>query len=52
MADDFYEAVKKQHPATPVHMTIQPGPHGFDGNTPLDADWVQAGCKFIDGVWP
>lgn len=49
---NFVEQMKKAHPSTPLHVSIQPGSHGFDCMTTLHEDWVKEGCKFVEKYWP
>ncbi|GLA62231.1 hypothetical protein AtubIFM55763_003541 [Aspergillus tubingensis] len=51
-ATNFVEQMKKTHPNTPFHLSVQPGSHGFDCMSTLDEEWVKEGCKFVERYWP
>ncbi|THZ98364.1 alpha/beta-hydrolase [Aureobasidium pullulans] len=49
---NFVNKVKKLLPQTPMHVSMEPGEHGFDGGVPLDEKWVQDGLSFVSQYWP
>jgi acetyl esterase/lipase len=50
----FEKAVKEKLPETKLHLTYQPGDHGFDNveSIGLETDWVKEGVDFIAKYWP
>ncbi|KAI5193523.1 alpha/beta-hydrolase [Aureobasidium subglaciale] len=49
---NFVNKVRKTLPETPMHISLQPGEHGFDGEVGLDEKWVQEGLSFVLQYWP
>lgn len=50
----YVEALRKAHPDAEIHVSYQPGDHGFDGDPSvnLESDWVKEGLSFIGKYWP
>lgn len=51
ISEKFIDKLKVVHPETPVHYTVQPGPHGFDAENVITDAWVKEGCDFIGKYW-
>ncbi|KAF2484923.1 Alpha/Beta hydrolase protein [Neohortaea acidophila] len=50
----FVHKLRTTSPANKIHLTYEPGMHGFDNeaNATLDTEWVRSGLTFIGDFWP
>lgn len=50
----YEKALREKLPNTKLHVSYQPGDHGFDNDpsVSLNTDWVKEGVAFIEQFWP
>ena len=50
----YEKALKEKLPSAKLHVSYQPGDHGFDNDpsVSLQSEWVKEGVKFIEKSWP
>jgi acetyl esterase/lipase len=50
----YEKALKEKLPGAKLHVSYQPGDHGFDNDplVSLQSDWVKEGVQFIEKSWP
>ncbi|KAI9739787.1 MAG: hypothetical protein M1834_006508 [Cirrosporium novae-zelandiae] len=45
------EKARMMHPEVPIHVSLQPGSHGFDTMSTMDDAWVKEGVEFVKKYW-